>query len=462
MNWPLLQNSLFVAGLTTLFSTLLGFFSALWLAGLETRWRKLVLAFAIIALALPPFLVTNCWLDLLGLTGLWRSWLPLNIFSLGGTIWMLVLMTWPITLFFVLASWRRLDPAQLEVDPMLGGGSLVRLLLVPTARPALTQAALLTFVLALNNFAVPAILQVKVFPAELWVSFNTTFDYKAALLLGWPMMVAPLLLVFLLRGRNNFWSAHKSPFSAGRFRAQLGRGLFHLGGAVFLVAIFFSAILPLAELFRGKGTWANFLPALAAGKAALLHSAGFSTVTGIVVVCFSLFTWRWPLSAFSWLTFLVPGVILGIALIWLFNRPPFIAFYQSAGVVIVSFAIRYFAPGWNLLAHSLRTTDPNLTDAALLEGANRWQVFRHVQLPQIFPQVCVAWYVTYLFCLWDVETLVLIVPPGSETVSLRIFNLLHYGHNSQVNALCVLLLGLAILPLVIWQLFPSRYDRTPA
>ena len=41
---------------------------------------------------------------------------------------------------------------------------------------------------------------------------------------------------------------------------------------------------------------------------------------------------------------------------------------------------------------------------------------------------------------WDVETLVLIVPPGGETLSLRIFNLLHYGHNSQVNALCLLLL----------------------
>ena len=59
-----------------------------------------------------------------------------------------------------------------------------------------------------------------------------------------------------------------------------------------------------------------------------------------------------------------------------------------------------------------------------------------------------AWYVTYLLCLWDVETLVLIVPPGGESLSLRIFNLLHYGHNSQVNALCLLLLALALLPLL--------------
>src|SRR6185295_10908103 len=65
-----------------------------------------------------------------------------------------------------------------------------------------------------------------------------------------------------------------------------------------------------------------------------------------------------------------------------------------------------------------------------------------------------AWYVTYLLCLWDVETLVLIVPPGGETLAMRAFNLLHYGHNAQVNAVCLLLLGAALLPLACWCLTP--------
>ena len=116
---------------------------------------------------------------LLGYTGAWRGWLPLNIFSPGGTIWILALLTWPITLLPVGSAWRRLEPAQLESDPAVTGWWLVRGLLLPLARSALAQAAVLTFVLALNNFAVPAILQVKVFPAEMWVRFNTTFDTAA-------------------------------------------------------------------------------------------------------------------------------------------------------------------------------------------------------------------------------------------------------------------------------------------
>ena len=59
-----------------------------------------------------------------------------------------------------------------------------------------------------------------------------------------------------------------------------------------------------------------------------------------------------------------------------------------------------------------------------------------------------VWYVVYLLCLWDTETVVLIVPPGGETLALRVFNLLHYGHHAQVNALCLILLLLAVLPLI--------------
>ena len=46
-----------------------------------------------------------------------------------------------------------------------------------------------------------------------------------------------------------------------------------------------------------------------------------------------------------------------------------------------------------------------------------------------------------------------IAVPGELTsgyLALRIFNLLHYGHNSQVNALCLLLLAVAVAPLVVW------------
>ena len=92
MNWPLLQNSLLLAGTTTALAVGFGLVAALWLATLETRWRNVFLALAVVALALPPFLVTNCWISLLGETGVLRKWLPFGIYSLGGTTWILALL----------------------------------------------------------------------------------------------------------------------------------------------------------------------------------------------------------------------------------------------------------------------------------------------------------------------------------------------------------------------------------
>jgi ABC-type Fe3+ transport system permease subunit/sugar lactone lactonase YvrE len=503
VNWLLLKNSLLVGGLTTLLATSFGFLAALWLAGLEGRWRTRLLAVAVMALALPPFVATNCWLHFLGFAGVWRGWLPLSIVSLGGTVWILSLLTWPITLLMVLSAWQRLEPSQLESDVAVSGWWLIRGLLWPLGRSALAQAAVLTFVLALNNFAVPAILQVKVFPAEMWVLFNTTFDTIGALKMSWPLMVPPLLLLVWFARREFPWPRTEGPVSARLFRQQLGAGWFWVCGGCTLMLCLLAVGLPVFQLISVKRTWTELPGALAAGQSALWNSFSLAAAAATAVILFGLFvatrrTRRFPsqeagapaccrlrlfephkpaacrrstgirISAsgsspglgfrvsdfcrwFAWLPFLLPGVLLGIGLIVLLNRPWLALLYQSAEIVILAFVIRYLAVGWNAVVHAFQAVDRDLTDAARLDGASRWQMLRYVQWPQVAPQAAAAWYVVFLLCLWDVESMILVVPPGGETLALRVFNLLHYGHNAQVNALCLTLLVLAVGPLVVWR-----------
>jgi DNA-binding beta-propeller fold protein YncE/ABC-type molybdate transport system permease subunit len=169
------------------------------------------------------------------------------------------------------------------------------------------------------------------------------------------------------------------------------------------------------------------------------------------------------LDPLLWLPFLLPGVLLGIGLITIFNRPWAALFYQSTGIVVLAFVMRYLGFGRTVVAQACQTVDPDLVDAARLEGANRWQILRHVDWPQIAPQIAAAWYIVFLLCLWDVESMILVVPPGGETLALRTFNLLHYGHNGQVNALCLTLMALALAPGILWRaLSVLRSAATPA
>ena len=472
LNWLLLKNSLAVSTLATLLATLFGLSAALCLTGLPHRLKGFVLGLAIIALALPPFLITNCWLHFFGYTGVWHRWLAWDIFSLSGTIWVLSLLLWPIPLLAAWSAWHRLEPEQLESDLAVQGWPLFRHLLLPLARPALVQASVLTFILAINNFSVPAILQVKVSPAEMWIRFNTEFDTVGVLQLSWPLMIVPLFLLVSFARRGLPWPHRQAPVPARLFQRQLGSLWFWTSSGLTLLICFFSVGLPVLQLLSTARTWTELPGALAAGQSAcwdsLLYAAfGATAVIVLSVVVQGRFgpnrfkrfgSW---LGSVLWLPFLLPGVLVGIALIAVFNRPWTSAFYQSAGIVILAFLIRYFGFGWNTVAQASRGVDPDLVNVARLEGASRWEMFRQVQWPQIGSQLTAVWYVVFLLCLWDVESMLLIVPPGGETLALRIFNLLHYGHNAQVNALCLTLLVLALLPLLAWLAAgPLRHTRS--
>jgi iron(III) transport system permease protein len=457
MNWFLLQNSLLVAALSTLCAGGLGFSAALWLVTLRARSRYVLLALAIVALALPPFLVTNCWLDLLGDSGALRRWLPLNLYSRAGAVGLLTSLTWPITTVLTLAAWRRLEPAQLECDPALSGWALLRWLLWPLARRAVGLAAILTFVLALNNFAVPVILQVRVFPEEIWLAFTTRLDEEGAWAAAWPMVAAPLLLLALWRRTDIPWPRLEGTPAAGFIRRQLGGGGWWTCGAGTMILLALSVGFPLTQLVASPRTWSELPNLFRAAPDVIWNSFAFAAVSASFGVAAGLATWRLQMGLVLWLAFLVPGILLSRALLGAFNRT---LLYGTVAVVVLAFSVRYVALGWSVVAHALRTVDRDLTDAARLDGAAGWSMLRHVHWPQIAPQVGAAWYVTYLLCLWDVETLVLIQPPGGETLALRVFNLLHYGHNAQVNAHCVLLLALALAPLAAWNIGHRMRART--
>jgi len=452
----LLQNSLYVSGLTTLLAAGVGVMVALAVATTGEPWRRWLLLATLAALALPPFLITNCWLDLLGHAGAWRSWLPWNVYSLGGAVWLLTLLTWPITTLLTLGAWRCLERSQLESDPALGGWALIRWLLWPMARPAVSQAAMLTFVLTLNNFAVPVILQVRVFPEELWLAFTTRLDEAGAWAASLPLVIVPLLVLLALRGAQFSWPRTEGTAPARALRRQLGQSWVGISVAWTALALVVSIGLPLARLALSSRTWTELPNLFRAAPGVIWNSFGFAALAAVVCIVLGLANWRGRLGWLVWLPFLVPGVLLARAMIFAFYGT---VFYGTVGLVVAAFALRYLALGWNGVALAQRSADRDLDDAARLDTASRWALLHYVRWPQIASRVGAAWYVTYLLCLWDVDTLVLIYPPGGETLALRVFNLLHYGHNAQVNALCVILLALAVAPLLVWGLANRIFGR---
>jgi iron(III) transport system permease protein len=311
-------------------------------------------------------------------------------------------------------------------------------------------AAVLTLVLALNHFSVPALLQVKVLPALLWVQFNTTFGYAEAFRIGWPLWVGPVLLLIVWKRGAIPWPRLEGGVSPRLIRRQLGPVWVSVGSIVLLLLACLSVGVPLLQLGGHQQTWSELAGVLRTALVPARNSFLLALLSALLSVILAFVVWRRRWGYVFWLMFLVPGIWLGIGLSLTFKLPVLHILRQSLGIVILAWTIRYLAPAWLAVRHAMQSTDPDLTDEGRLSGASTWAMVREVYWPQIGWQAMTVGYLIYLLCLWDVETLTLIVPPGGETLALRIFNLLHYGHNAQVNALCLVLLGLALVPALIW------------
>jgi ABC-type Fe3+ transport system permease subunit/DNA-binding beta-propeller fold protein YncE len=448
MNWSLLKHSLLLAYGVAKLSLLFGTNCALWSQTLKPRGQTIVTAAAAVAIALPPFLIANTWMHFFGLNGVWRKWIEFDLYSWGGAILLMTLLLWPVSFFLVRAALSRLETERLEIDPLLRGWKLIRFVLWPHLRRPLAIASLISFVLALNNFSIPALLQTKVYSADVWVSFNANFDYVEALKLGWPLIVAPLLLLTLMRDRIEIWPA-RNPLNAELFSKRIGSGWRLLLASMSIGLLATSVAFPLIHLSASSKSWTQMSAAFAAGhsafSASIITAVGGATVGLAISILLAKRKW----TGIAWLPFLVPGVVLGILIIRIFNQRALNWIYPSVGLVVVALAFRYLALPLQTVAQARRSIDPDLRSAARADGATPRQVFWKAELPLLAGPFFFAWYVAYLFCLWDAETMTLIVPPGGETLALRIFNMLHYGHTEQVDALCLWLLGLAILPLVL-------------
>ena len=83
-----------------------------------------------------------------------------------------------------------------------------------------------------------------------------------------------------------------------------------------------------------------------------------------------------------------------------------------------------------------------------------------IVIPLIRPGLAAAFFIGFVLSLGDLGTTLLIMPPGRSTVPVKIYNLMHYGADQMVAALCLLLIGVILAFAGIFYLFHKKMART--
>ncbi len=196
--WNALLNSVIVSVTVSffvvVFSTLAGFA----FARLNFRGKRGLLVFVIATLAVPTQL------------GVVPLYIVMANIHLAGTIWAVIIpaLTSAFGVFWMTQYLDQTLPPELIEAARVDGASMIRIFWhvgLPAARPAAVMLALFTFIATWTNFFWPFIVLDKdsrTLPVALQALANNFFDDYSLIMAGVILSVIPLLLLFVLAGKQ--------------------------------------------------------------------------------------------------------------------------------------------------------------------------------------------------------------------------------------------------------------------
>src|SRR3954469_10431341 len=172
--WLLFWNSLKFATGASIIAFALGTLLAWMNERTNTPFKQLFFALSIVPLIIPGILFTVAWILLgspkIGLINLALQALFdtdaifINVYSLGGMVWVDGLHYSPMAFLLMTAAFRAMDPA-LEESAVMSGASVFKVVskvTLPLVWPAIFATMLILFVRAIESFEVPALLGLPV------------------------------------------------------------------------------------------------------------------------------------------------------------------------------------------------------------------------------------------------------------------------------------------------------------
>ncbi|WP_238014946.1 iron ABC transporter permease [Dactylosporangium sp. AC04546] len=491
----LIGNSVWFAGGSALLSLVVGTTLAYLNVRTDVPFKALFFAASIIPLVIPGILYTIAWIFLaspdIGLLN--KAIEPIvgegffDVFSIWGMIWVEGLHLSPIVFLLMVAAFRSMDPSLEESAFMCGATRLqvFRLVTIPLVRPAIVAAVLIMAVRGLESFEVPALLGLQdgtyVFTSRIYFvlrSYPPDLAAAGALALGLLVLAMIGVAVSNLAGRSgkSFQTVtgkgfRPRPMELGKWRPVVGAGI--------LLYFFFTVVAPLFVLLYTSLLKFYQAPSMAAFKSMsldnyreLLHLSqamtalknslflGVASATlvmaGMAVAAWIVVRSRIPgrqlVDQFAFVPLVIPGLVLGLALSFVYLRSP-IPIYGTIFILLIAYCTRYMPYGMRYAVTSMHQISAELEESAQVSGASWWQTFRRVLLPLLSPGLLAGWIYILVVSFRELSSSILLYSPGNEVLSILIFEQYENGQFTVLSALgVVMVLTLVVLVSVAYKL----------
>ena len=498
----LLLNSIYYGIGTCTLTFLIGTFLAWVSERTNTPLKKLFVVMSLIPFIIPGILSTIAWILLLspkiglinivvkGILGLESA--PFNVYSMWGMIWAEAIHLYPLVFLLMSAAFRNMDTSLEEAALTAGSSTFTTFcrITLPLMRPAMLSVLLINFIRGIEAFEVPALIgvpaKISVFTTKIFLAihqFPSDFGLAGAYAVTLLVISTTGVLIY---GRITRREERFATVTGKGYRPRvidLGGWKYVTLGVSFLI-FFLAVILPVFVLLWSsfipyygvpsrelmeKMTWANYhyilnYPlALTAFKNSFYLSVGSAT---LVMLLTSVIAWvtvktklpgRALLDNMTFIPIAMPGIVLGVSLIWVYLTIPNIVkeyfgdyaskpfeIYGTIWVLLLAYMTKFMPYGIRAASASMIQINKELEEASLAAGGTWFQTFRKVILPLLMPGFTAGWIYISIIALRELSTSILLYSYNSTVLSIMAFDLWEGGQYTYVCALGVLMVLLLI------------------
>lgn len=465
----LLFNSLILGFGTSLFAVAIGVPLGFLIKRTDIYFSNYFKYLYLAPILIPPYINAIAWIDLLGKQGKLNLVLmrifsinqPLfNIYSLGGAIFVLTLSYFPFVSLLTISGLTSIDQRLEEAARISHPEStVIKRITLPLIAPYILSGAIFVFIFTISNYGVPALLRINTYPIEIFTQFSAFYNPKLATANSSVLILITLMLILL----QNYFMGSRSYVTIGsglRPLRVIKLAKYRIIAFIFVFLIMFiSVVLPICILLVRSQSLLSYKIAIASSYKEIIFSLWLALLAATLIIMFSFFIsyiiertaqrGKRILDIATLLPFAIPATVLGIGLIKLWNKQATQFIYASFFIILFGYAARFSPFAIRSICSSLKQISKNLEEAALICNISwRKRIFR-LLLPLTRPGLLAGWIIVFILCMGELGTTLLVIPPGKETLPIKIYTLMHYGASKLVASLSIILIIMTLLTILI-------------
>ena len=440
-----------------------------------------------------PFIGAYSWILLLGNSGIIRKaiksllgiTLP-SIYGFNGILLVLSLQLFPLVFLYVSGAMKNIDNSLLEASENMGCKGVMRFfkVILPLCMPTILAATLLVFMRAFADFGTPLLIGqgYRTFPVEI---YNAFFSETAGGDYGFACATAVIAIlittvVFLVQKRtsNRFSFTMNALHPIERKKAKRPFSvLIHIFAYGVVGVAFLPQIYILYESFR-KTSGKAFVPgyslesyrsAFQVAGSAIKNTfvIGLSALAVIILLAVLVAylvvrrrsTANNVIDIMSMLPYIIPGSVVGIALIMAFNQKPLIL-TGTMIIMVIALVIRRLPYTIRSSVATLQQIPITVEEAAISLGASKAKTFFLITVPMMANGIISGAILSWVTIITELSTAICLYTVRTQTLTLAIYVYVSRGNDGIAAALATILSLTTVVSLCIFMKVSKSKDVT--